>query len=125
MAGSVTVTYSTPSAYIKWVKWAWTSDASGDVSGTDTKALDGKVLAWETNPDDSDAPTANYDIVVNDEDSVDVAEAGLANRHTSTSEKVIPDPPEAISGALSLVVSNAGNSKKGVVAMYYEGKAQP
>uniref|UniRef100_A0A6M3XKN4 Uncharacterized protein n=1 Tax=viral metagenome TaxID=1070528 RepID=A0A6M3XKN4_9ZZZZ len=125
MAGTVTITYSTPGAHIKWAKWAWTSDASGDVSGTDTKSLDGKALSWVTNPDGTDVPTTLYDIVVNDADGADVAAAGLANRSATAGEKVNADPPQAFNGALSLVVAAAGNAKKGTLTMYYEGRAQP
>jgi len=121
MAGSVTITYSSHDT-IKYVQWSWTSDASGDVSGTDTVVVSGVALRWATNPG-STAPTANYDIVVNDEDGIDIANGGLANRHTSTSEHFIPggdaDPGAAFVGKLSLVVSNAGNAKEGVLRMYY------
>jgi hypothetical protein len=126
MAGSVTITYSPASAFVKWVSWSWTSDASGDVSGTDTKSLDGQVVRWATNPG-STAPDDNYDIVVNDEDGIDLAGGGLVNRDTANSEQVIPggdaDPGAAFNGVLSLVVSNAGNAKNGALKMYYVGKA--
>jgi len=124
MAGSVTITYSR-NAFVKYVQWAWTSDASGDVSGTDTKVLNGVVLRWATNPS-ATAPSANYDIVVNDEDGIDIAAGGLANRHTSTSEQVLTGGDAkngaAFDGPLSLVVSNAGNTKLGVLRMYYQGE---
>ncbi|ANS03537.1 hypothetical protein [uncultured Mediterranean phage uvDeep-CGR2-KM21-C338] len=121
MAGSVTITYS-DHATVKYVQWSWTSDASGDVSGTDTKILSGVALRFATNPG-STAPTANYDIVINDEDAIDIAAGGLANRHTSDSEQLLTggDAKDgaAFMGALSLVVSNAGNAKEGVLRMYY------
>ena len=121
MAGSVTITYSSHDT-IKYVQWTWTSDGSGDMSGTDTADLNGRVLRWASNPS-STAPSANYDIVVNDEDGIDVANGGLVNRHTSNSEHFIPggdaDPGAAFMGKLSLVVSNAGSTKEGVLRMYY------
>tara|TARA_Y100000310_G_scaffold321056_1_gene378182 strand:- start:399 stop:773 length:375 start_codon:yes stop_codon:yes gene_type:complete len=124
MAGSVTITYSRDTIY-KYVQWAWTSDASGDVSGEDTKVLVGRVLRWATNPSGT-APSDNYDIVVNDEDGIDIAAGDLANRDTSTSEQVLTggDAKDGATfhGTLSLVVSNAGNAKEGVLKMYYQGE---
>ena len=121
MAGSVTITYS-EHATVKYVQWDWTSDSSGDVSGTDTKVIAGVPLRFATNPS-ATAPSANYDIVINDADGIDLAAGNLANRHTSTSEQFIPggdaNPGAAFNGALSLVVSNAGDSKIGKLVMYY------
>ena len=123
MAGSVTPAYN-ETKFVKTVTWEWTSDASGDVSGTDTKVLHGIPLRFVTNPG-STAPTDDYDIVINDADSVDIASGGLGNRDTSTSEQFIPggdsDPGAAFEGVLSLVVSNAGNAKQGKLVMYYWG----
>ena len=87
MAGSVTISYESHES-VKYVEWTWTSDGSGDVSGTDTESVNGQVLRWATNPS-STAPSANYDIVVNDEDGIDLAAGGLANRHKSSSEQVL------------------------------------
>jgi len=121
MAGSVTISYEDHES-VKYVEWTWTSDGSGDVSGEDTKSVNGQVLRWATNPS-STAPSANYDIVVNDEDGIDLAAGGLANRHTSSSEQVLTggDAKDgaAFHGKLSLVVSNAGDSKIGTLRMYY------
>jgi len=121
MAGSVTITYSSHET-IRYVQWAWTSDASGDVSGTDTVVVSGVALRYATNPG-STAPTDNYDIVINDEDGIDIAAGGLVNRDTSNSEQVLTggDAKDgaAFIGKLSLVVSNAGNAKEGVLRMYY------
>jgi hypothetical protein len=122
MAGSVTIEYEDHES-MKYVKWSWTSDGSGDVSGEDTKSVNGQVCRWATNPDSSTAPSANYDIVVNDVDSIDIAAGGLVNRHTSTSEQVLTggDAKDGagFAGKLSLVVSNAGAAKLGVLTMYY------
>jgi hypothetical protein len=121
MAGSVTITYS-EHATVKYVQWDWTSDSSGDVSGTDTKVIAGVALRYATNPS-ATAPSANYDVVINDEDGIDIAAGGLANRHTSTSEQVLvggdAKDGAAFNGALSLVVSNAGDTKIGKLRMYY------
>ena len=121
MAGSVTLTYS-DHATVKYAQWSWTSDASGDVSGTDTKVLSGVALRYATNPGGT-APTDDYDIVINDEDGIDITAGVLADRDTSNSEQVLTggDAKDgaAFMGALSLVVSNAGNAKEGVLRMYY------
>lgn len=119
MPGTVTMAYSETRS-IKSITWTWTSDASGDVSGTDTKYIAGEALRWVTNPGAA-APTANYDIVVNDVDGVDIAAGVLANRHTTTSEQAYPAAAtyHVFDGPLSLVVSNAGNAKAGTLTMYY------
>ena len=121
MAGSVTIAYEDHES-IKYVQWSWTSDASGDVSGEDTKSVNGQALRYATNPG-STAPTDNYDITILDDDSIDIAEGVLTNRDTSTSEQVLTggDAKDgaAFHGKLSLVVANAGNAKEGVLRMYY------
>lgn len=121
MAGTVTITYDKTRS-VKVAIWTWTSDGSGDASGTDTEDIAGVVGRWVTNPG-STAPTANYDIVVNDEDGVDIAAGGLVNRHTSNSEQVLhggdAKDGAVFNGKLSLVVSNAGDSKEGVLKLYY------
>tara|TARA_R110000751_G_scaffold78531_1_gene158453 strand:- start:234 stop:602 length:369 start_codon:yes stop_codon:yes gene_type:complete len=121
MAGSVTINYSEHET-VKYVEWIWTSDGSGDVSGTDTKVLAGVALRYATNPS-ATAPSANYDITILDEDAIDIAAGALVNRHTSNSEQVLTggDAKDgtAFMGALSLVVANAGAAKIGTLRMYY------
>jgi hypothetical protein len=130
-AGTVAITYSESRPGVRSVIWTWTSDASGDVNGADTKALSGKALRFVTNPG-ATAPSDNYDIVVNDADGVDIAAGSLGNRDTATSEQAVPivetvvgantygSREVAFDGPLSLVVTNAGNAKQGVMTMYYE-----
>ena len=121
MAGTVAITYSETRSPVRSVTWTWTSDASGDVNGTDTKALSGKVLRWVTNPG-ATAPTTLYDVAVNDVDGVDLAAGVLANRSATVTESAYPaaGTSHAFNGALSLVVSAAGNAKDGTLTMYYE-----
>ena len=121
MAGSVTISYSEHDT-IKYVQWDWTSDASGDVSGTATKVIAGVALRYAPTPS-STAPSANYDITILDDDGIDIAAGGLANRHTSDSEQVLvggdAKDGAAFNGTLNLVVANAGNTKIGKLVMYY------
>jgi hypothetical protein len=120
MAGTATITYSESRPGISSVTWAWTSDASGDVNGTDTVSISAEAVRWVTNPGTA-APTASYDIVVNDSDAADVSAGVLANRHTSNTEQAYPaaDTYHAVDGPLSLVVTNAGSAKTGTLTMYY------
>ena len=118
MAGTVVITEEVHGT-IKKIKYAWTSDASGDADKTTLGFFTGKILGLTTVPDGTDAPTDNYDVVVNDEDTVDVLMGGGANRDTLNTEHVL----EASLGAvgydkLDLVVSNAGNAKKGIVYVW-------
>jgi len=67
------------------------------------------LYSAETNPG-AGPPDANYDIVINDADGVDVANGLLMNRHTSTTELVnlgmgVYGYP-LITGALTIVQTN-------------------
>ena len=68
------------------------------------------------------APTANYDIVLTDEDGLDALSAGGANRHTSTTEAFVPlvstTQPSVVCGATTLAITNAGNAKVGTFKLY-------
>ena len=133
-SGSATITHESHET-VKYVTWAWTSDVSGaDVSGgagLTTFSVSGEVLRITTDPG-SPAPSANYDVVINDQDGIDVAMGFLADRHTTTTESVVPryrgtlpanggaySAPVFTAGPLELVITNAGTSKQGVVRLYY------
>jgi len=129
MAGSVTIS-EVRFGSVKKTSYAWTSDASGDVSGGATPLISGEIVRIVTDPDGSSAPTANYDILLKDEDSVDLAQGLLANRHTSNVEDVFPRAEQTVGSTTALlpiithslldcVVSNAGNAKKGEVHVYW------
>lgn len=131
MAGTLTeLRHSNRAAPLKVVRLEWTSDASGNVNGT-TVEIHGEIQRIVTNPDGTAVPTASYDIVLNDEDGIDVAQGLLANRSETTAEEVVPivettigtNPYSAgrvsVSGAIEPQVSNAGNAKKGTIAIYY------
>ena len=125
MPGTVTVTQSNKQHPIEKVVFSWTSDAGGDADGT-TVTVHGKLNRVVTNPG-AGPPTANYDIVINDEDGFDVLGGLGANRHTTTTEEAIPfmsgtltEHQRVVSGTLELVVSNAGNATSGTVTLYVE-----
>ena len=104
---------------VKKIVWAWTSDGSGDASEATTKAYDGKLIGLTTIPDAVAAPSVDYDIVVTDSDDHDVLLGAGADRHTSATEHVAQASLGAVAGSkLTLVVSNAGAAKEGVVVLY-------
>jgi len=112
-----------------------TDDTTGSVAGTTTK-ISGELIKIVTDPG-SDAPTANWDVVLTDEEGVDlsihmddVAIAALIARHTTTSlETYLPLEDTAGTGRvgawpvvcdkLTVTVNNAGNSKTGQIILYY------
>lgn len=118
MAGTTTITYQEHRG-IHVCTFTWLCDASGDADDGTTKAISGELLKVVTDPDGTDVPTDNYDIVLNDENGLDVAAAGLGNRDTANTEQALATLGSCFDGTLNLVVSNAGNAKRGVVKVFY------
>lgn len=112
-----------------------TDDTSGSVAVT-TRKIVGELIKIVTDPG-ADAPTADWDVVLTDEEGVDlsvhmddVAIAALIARHTTTTlETYLPLEDTAGTGRiaawpvvcdrLTVTVNNAGNSKTGQIIIYY------
>lgn len=112
-----------------------TDDAAGTASVT-TRKIVGELVKITTDPG-SPAPTANYDVIVTDEEGVDILAncvmnaAALLARHTTTTEetylylKEASSTPIGISAfpvvcdALTVSLANAGNAKATQVILYY------
>lgn len=125
MAGTVTTTV-TKRGPIVAVELAAVADAA-DASFPDTALpkVSGRLIAFKTNPG-ATAPTANYDIVLDDADGLDVAQAVGANRHTSNSEyaSVVLSgtaihPVVALSDVLTQKITNNSVNSAIVVTTYY------
>ncbi len=113
--GAITLTEQTFGS-IKRIKFAWTSDASGNVSGIPTaNVYDGEIISCVTVPSGGGtAPTA-YTLQIQDADGVDVlAQAGTA-RSTSAQETLKKPLGAVAASTLSLVIASAGNAKQGTV----------
>lgn len=120
MAGSAVVVTETVHTSVKKIVFAWTSDsATGAVSGATTRAYDGEIIGLTTVPSGAAAPDDNYDITVTDVGGHDVLLGAGANRDTANTEHVARASLAGVAGsALTLNVSNAGNSKQGSVILY-------
>jgi len=132
MAGTVTVTKdrlkhpSTSNAGEK-ITVAWTSDASGDVSGT-TIPMAGLLFYLVTVPSGTDAPTDNYDITLISPHgtALDVLQGTGANRDTTNTEQVAfcglaaltLGSPVYVNGDYEFKVAAAGNAKSGQAIFY-------
>lgn len=120
---------------IRKVIMDWVSDASAGTVVVTTRKIVGELIKGVTDPG-SAAPTASYDIAITDEEGVDVLAACIAagrldNRHTSNSEQAyffvenVDASPLAmgvhpvVCDALTISISNAGNSKTGQLILYY------
>lgn len=139
MAGSsMTFTYDAGTDHlgqhcnVKKVIADWVSDdATGAVSGTTAK-IAGTLIKGVTNPSGTAAPTDNYDIAITDAEALDVLAGSfdnLADRDTANTEEVyfgltdgaamLPVFP-VVCDALTVAVTNAGNSKAGRLVLYYK-----
>ena len=85
----------------------------------------GRILALETNPG-ATAPTANYDITLEDGAGHDVLEGVGANRHTSSTEKVHViysgteiHPPIAFGDSLTFKLANNSENSATLTAALY------
>jgi len=120
MAGSAMVFTEIRHSSVKKIKAAWTSDnGTGAVSGTTTYPYNGRLIGAITVPDGVAAPSPNYDIAVNDDDSVDVALGALANRSDANTEYVAEASMAGVANSkLTIAITAAGNSKQGTVYLY-------
>ena len=104
---------------VKGIKFAWStaSSSSGGATGTTTNAYNGLIEQLCTVPGAGAlAPSASYDVVVVDQDSVDVLMGAGANRHTANTEQVkAASLGGVVTDTLTLTVTNAGSSNAGTV----------
>lgn len=126
MAGTVTITHYAL-GNVRRINFSVVADASnGSVPDTVLPKFQGRLLGLHTNPG-ATAPTANYDITIEDGDGLDRLQGVGANRHTTTSEQVpvvytstSVNPPVSLDEALTLkFANNSVNSALIVGNLYY------
>jgi hypothetical protein len=134
MAGSLTQSNvydpTVPRAIVNRIALAWTSDASGNVSGNPTTTIFGTILKVEFVPGTGgSAPTALYDVTLLNLSGLDVLAGQGADLSATVANAVCPGVPFkdgtttgtvpcVVAEILSLVVANAGNLKSGTVVLY-------
>ena len=121
MAGSITTTTTKNGSIYKY-SMACTSDASGDVNVDTIDLVQGEIIEVQYSPGGT-TPSDNYDIVMNDSNSVDILTGTGANLSNSTHTYVVPAlstyfPVFIEEGSYDLVVSNLGNAKGCIVTVY-------
>lgn len=107
---------------IQKVTFTWLSDdADGSLTKTTTESFLGYIVGVRTVPDDTDVPTDNYDLNVEDADGTVLSVT--TNRDATIGEYAIAvqsgaskEPP--IDGTLTAKITNAGNAKRGVIDVY-------
>lgn len=102
------------------ITWSFISDAAGDAS-EETEKVSGTIKRVVTNPDNTDTPTAGWDLAIKDVDGVDLLDNDSANRDaegTGASEQIRILSGPRIASKLTFTVANAGDTKKGVVKLY-------
>ena len=132
MAGSITATASrvVGGAGVKKYSVAWTSDASGDVSGSTFTMSPGTIIAVTTTPGSGGTqPTDAYDLtVLCSTHGTDVLNGEGANLSNATSAHKVPFIGSAggtsyvrqwlHGGTYQPVVAAAGNAKTGSFDIY-------
>lgn len=127
MAGTVVIDYEDIYT-IKKLTFDWLSSSGGAADAT-TKKIVGQILRVGFTPDGGGTqPSLNYDVVINDEQSIDVLQGLGANLSNVTATNVVPVvtngtagnmAPAVITDILTLAVTNAGNAKGGEIAIWY------
>ncbi|QDP67993.1 MAG: hypothetical protein Unbinned657contig1001_35 [Prokaryotic dsDNA virus sp.] len=120
MAGSISTVTSKVGGVVKY-QMTCTSDASGDVDVDAIPMVQGEIISVHYSPS-STTPSDNYDVVMNDSNSVDILTGTGANLSNSTHTYVVPAlstyfPVFIEEGSYDLVVSNLGNAKGCIVTV--------
>ena len=116
--GTTTLTETTVGS-VKRIKFAWTSDASGNVSGTPTTGVyDGEIIAITTIPSGGGTAPTTYTIAVKDADGNDVL-CGLGTTRSINTTEFLKKPLGAVTlSTLELSIASAGNAKQGTAYLW-------
>lgn len=124
MADVAAVTEITEVAHgsVKKITFEFTSGEgahAGVASATTEKAYSGEILQVVTDPG-TPAPTADWDLAITDEDSLDILKGNGADRHTSNTEYIVGSTTNCLPavGKLTFSVTNAGDQKQGKVYVW-------
>ena len=104
------------------ILWDWASSSAGAASEATTYSYNASVIRVVLTPDSATAtqPTDAYDVVVNDDDGYDVLHGNGANLTNAAS--VFKSTSDGLgcmkNSQLTLSVTNAGDTKGGLVTMY-------
>ena len=126
MAGTVTLEHYTIGNIRKVVATCVADAADASFPDTVLPPIEGRLLSLATNPGGT-APTANYDVTVENQHGADVLQGVGANRHTSNTEQVPvlysgtgTHPAVDESDTLTLkIANNAVNGAQTVVELTY------
>ena len=126
MAESMTTTKQTHKS-VRRYQYDWVSAAGGTVTQT-LDHINGMLVAVQFIPDGAAAPTNLYDVVITDQSGEDVLQGEGANLLTATSAWLVPVLQNTIAGVgtalvpldgpLSLAITNAGNTKEGIIILW-------
>jgi hypothetical protein len=117
--GQTVVTTEEVGGVVKKIIFDWTSAADGSATATTSNFYNGKIEAFVTDPDGTDAPTDDYDVTIADADGTDVLSAAGQNRDTANTEIVLSASLGIVANdKLSLTIAAAGNAKKGKIYLY-------
>ena len=118
MAGTVTTTEE-PYGSVKKISFDWLSSAGGAADATTTGYYSGVISRVVTIPDSGGTqPTDNYDLVLNDDDSVDLLDGQGANRDNTNTEQLLTGLGVMANAKITLGITNAGNAKGGQTIVY-------
>lgn len=127
--GTVTQAKANLSYYVSKITLSWvgsTVSTVGSVPSTVTTwPIDGYIFLVVTTPSVGTAPTALYDIVLNDTAGFDVMGGELANRSDTVTEQAVPKISSVygsrfVSGKLTFVLTgNSVSAGAGTVEIYY------
>ena len=118
MAGSVTYTERT-FATVKLLKGEWTSNTTGDVSGTESSYVyDGAVCALTTVPSGVAQPANLYDVTCLCDNDQDVLCGTGLDRDNASTEHIVASLGAVSASKLTLTIANAGDTKQGTAYIW-------